>query len=809
MQHTYASCKTTLGKALVLEGMEAKGQVVGRMLDMTLEQRFRNPDSTNVEIIYTFPLPWSAVLLGMEIDLNGETLTGMVKAKSQARSEYEEALSEGNSSVLVNVNADRSYTLELGNLMAGETCAVRLHYVQTLQPEQGSLRLTLPTTIAPRYGDPVADGGFEPHAVPISSMVAEYPFAISLLVHGELVKAQVGSPSHHVSIRSIPSVGMKEGSVTEIHLAAKAWLDRDFILVFDQRPHASLGLAAWDKFDVGMGVVMASFKPLLPTRHTKPVTMKVLVDCSGSMAGASIQAARSALHSILDGLNENDRFSLSRFGSSVEHRSKALWKGAPAALAAAQRWAQQLEADLGGTEMEHAILSTLKLPGTSSSDIILITDGEIHAIDDVVETARQSGQRFFVVGIGASVAEGLLRRLAEATGGSGEFVSPAEPVEPAILRLYQRMRSAVVSHLRIEWPQGCGIHAASDVPKTAFDGDDITVFARLTTQTAESLCGQVRLFGHVEGVAEEVCIAEVQANFILDETNTLARLVVHQWYWQLKHSTQVVPATARRQLPALAEKYQLVTDDTGFLLVKKREEGMRAIDMPKIYQAENMMSAGWGGTGGMFAPAFWRKTPSSKARNVNRPSTGGMDDFEIPAFLRRQYEPLDDTPFDPMAGSTFQTPVLCAMFWLEEGNAQAAENTFWDNQKGLTPAGVSESLQLNPKSLWPESYQALRDIGLSDSVVDWLEFVVGAGREEVNVVQVFLLIISEIDFDLRQRALGTVTRWRQRHEEDVQASDKSRQKLVKLIRKTLSATKANEWPSEVVDFGEAPLVSEA
>ena len=49
-----------------------------------------------------------------------------------------------------------------------------------------------------------------------------------------------------------------------------------------------------------------------------------------------------------ESLRDGDRFSLSRFGDSVEHRCKALWKVAPPSMVAAQRWAQRLEADLGG-----------------------------------------------------------------------------------------------------------------------------------------------------------------------------------------------------------------------------------------------------------------------------------------------------------------------------------------------------------------------------------------------------------------------------------------------------------------------------
>ena len=79
------SFKTTDGSKLVLKGVKAQGRVVGRMLDMTLEQRFRNPESFNVEVVYTFPLPWHAVLLGLEVEVNGQTRVGGVQRKAKAR----------------------------------------------------------------------------------------------------------------------------------------------------------------------------------------------------------------------------------------------------------------------------------------------------------------------------------------------------------------------------------------------------------------------------------------------------------------------------------------------------------------------------------------------------------------------------------------------------------------------------------------------------------------------------------------------------------------------------------------------------
>jgi Ca-activated chloride channel homolog len=820
-----ARFQTVDGEDMVFESAKAEGRIVGRMLDMHLEQRFRNPSRENVEVVYTFPLPWQAVLMGLEVELNGETLTAQVKAKSTARAEYEEALSEGDTGILLTVNRDRSHTLELGNLMPGESCVIRLHYVQILQPEQGSLRLTLPTTLAPRYGDPLQDGGYEPHAAPEISTSVEYPFDIHLTVQGELVNARLGSPSHKVAIRSIPAVGMKESHVLDIRLASAAWLDRDFVLLFEELPHASLGLASWDRLDAGLGVVMASFTPRLPTRQNLPVTVKVLVDCSGSMAGDSIQAARSALQGVLKGLKPEDRFSLSRFGSTVEHRSKALWKGAPAALAAARRWAETLEADLGGTQMNDAILSTLALPGAQRCDMLLVTDGDIHAIDAVIESAQQSGHRFFVVGIGSSVSEGLLRRLAEDTGGSCEFVAPGEQVQPAILRLYQRMRSPVVTHARIAWPPGCSLHAASELPKSVFDGDDITVFARLQSLQAQALAQPIQLRGRIDGIEGEVLLAELTPAFIADEGNTLARLAANQRYWQLRNGGDEVPAVLTKQLPALAEKYQLVTDDTSLVLVKHRADGEKALDMPQLKKVKGMLAAGHGGHGSvLFSRNMTDDLPFGLVMMSAVRSSTGLS--AIGAAPRAMYRMLESRSSRSPRASAPRKPSKFLDEFLGTPDVQSepvrqwkappsSRDTYWAMEldsptngvrhyEGLTPAGLAHALRNNPEAIWPTRYEQLREIAIGERVIEWLEFVVGAGHQEDEVVRAFLDVMKEMEFTPLKTVEMMVGRLLGKFNEQLPATERQ---LRTLILSAMAEASATRWPASVLDFAETSFVS--
>ena len=70
--------------APVLCGVRANGRLDGVLFDLTLRQTYRNTSDSVLEVVYTFPLPTQAVLLGFASELNGERKIGTVVAKRAA-----------------------------------------------------------------------------------------------------------------------------------------------------------------------------------------------------------------------------------------------------------------------------------------------------------------------------------------------------------------------------------------------------------------------------------------------------------------------------------------------------------------------------------------------------------------------------------------------------------------------------------------------------------------------------------------------------------------------------------------------------
>ena len=637
-----ATLRNSQGAPLILKDVAITGELRGAMFEAHVRQTFSNPTNTHAEVVYSFPLPWGATLLGVEVQLGQVKLNGTVVAKAQAAEQYEETLSKGDAAIMLERGNDGNYVLHLGNLAPGEQCVIDMHYGQLLQFEQGGLRLAIPTVIAPRFGDAVREGGLAPYQVPETDLLTEYGFNLTLKLHGDLVNARIASPSHPISVARNSAA-----DVVTIALTQQSYLDRDFILVLDQLAQCSVATVAPDYVDEKTFVATASFSPSIPNAKAQNTAVKILVDCSGSMSGGSIQAARRALMAVVKKFNTGDKFSLSKFGSSVEHRSKSLWTTSEQSRLGAEKWIGELEADMGGTDMLDAIASTFALAHGSPCDVLLITDGQIHGIDAMIKKAKDSKHRVFSVGIGSSPSENLLRRLAVETNGACDFVAAGEAVEPAIVRMFNRLRSPAVTKVSVQWPEGFTPKLLTKVDSTAFEGDTLHASAWFSTKPT----GRITLLGQLVGQNTVQELGSVEINETPATSTALSRLAAAEHMQQFADTTQATK---------LALDYQLVTEHTNFLMLHERSAEDKAPNMPELHKVKQMLPAGWGGAG-MDQVHFMITSASlscddsmsyeissptvMRGRGANSPQSrlleiSGMDHYDIPAFLRRQIDPV-------------------------------------------------------------------------------------------------------------------------------------------------------------------------
>jgi len=606
MRDQPAMLQSTSGETMALEGVTARGAVRGLLFELTVEQRYRNPGTKNVEAVYTFPLPFEAVLLDLDVEINGRKLSALVVEKKAAERRYEETIDQGDSAIMLERAGDGLCTLNLGNLMAGESATIRYRYAQLLRYEHGSVRIAVPTVIAPRYGDPTR-AGLAPHQVLLTDLAAEYPFELSLDLAGDIAAGALASPSHAIATKRT-----EEG--VRVTLARGAFLDRDFVLNVGGLAGRSLAVVARDGEAY---VALASFCADLPRDASAlPFRLKLLVDCSGSMAGDSIEAARGALHRILASLTPADRFAFSRFGSTVVHETRGLIAADEAAVRKASERVGAMDADLGGTEMPAALRQVFALGGSDdAADVLLITDGEIWNAEGLVAEARAAKQRVFVVGIGSAPAEGVLKRLAEASGGACEFVAPNEDAEGAILRMFSRLRAPRVERAEIAWP--ATVAWTTPLPGGLFGGETIHAFAGF----AAAPSGDVALKLIARGDAKSLTAsAALPATAVEDPT--LARVAA---------SRRIESASEAEQLK-LALDYGLLTARTNLLVVHERAEGEKAKDLPELARVAQMHAAGWHGVGSVHEARVMHVNACMFDASVDI----SFDASEQPAVVRRR-----------------------------------------------------------------------------------------------------------------------------------------------------------------------------
>jgi Ca-activated chloride channel family protein len=517
----------------------------------------------------------------------GKTWQGTVLPKVQAEQDYERAIASGDTPIMVEKSGDGLYTAQLGNLKPGEEAIIEITYAQLLRVEHGQVRLSIPTTIAPRYGDARKVGKLkQPASVDVAEDVV-YPLSLQLEVAGAMGKLPIHCPSHTMQVQA-------KDDVTTLSLFGEAFLDRDVVLLIDQVPQQQVATLTQDGEEFP---ALLSITPTLTAEASASaceIQLKVLVDCSGSMGGESMTLAKKGLMALMPLLSSADVVSFSRFGNQPKRVIGRMTAATPEFKASSLREAiEGTDADMGGTEMNSALVDTFNIKTERSErpvNVLVITDGEIWDIESTIQLARESNHRVFAIGVGSSPAESLLRDIAAYSDGACELVSPNEDMAAAMQRMVMRMRQGVVADLAVDWY--APVLWQSPAPKVLYPGETIHLAAVLASQPATQPTVTGNGLGSLGvGVAEmdemdEMAVSGTpgDAAWPLSEAPTLARMVGAR---RLRDAGSAEAATA------LALRYQLVTEHTNLLLIAEREDGDKAQGLPQPHQVPQMLAAGW------------------------------------------------------------------------------------------------------------------------------------------------------------------------------------------------------------------------
>lgn len=581
-----------------------------------LHHSFQNDGERSVEAVYTFPIPLDAAFMGMEAVLAGERRIAEVLPARQASRQYDDAVADGDSAVLLERVEPGLLCVSLGNLKPGEEGEITLRFVAALSVADGRARFSLPLVQRPRYGR----SKLPEMVTPQTDFAVEHALQAQIVVRGLLAGCAVQCATQDAQFQVI--AGELRATLAE------AMLDRDLVMIFNL-PEQGLSRSRW-VVDGDQSIGVVSFVPPLPptSNLSQAVELCLVLDCSGSMNGDAIAQTRQALMSIAQSLNDADHLQVLRFGSSVVPVFQRPLKVSARVKQSLFEWVSTVQADLGGTNMQAALDQAIDALSAARGTerlpvIILVTDGAVAplAVEAAQERATLLGIRIFVVAVGSSAGVDVLGPLASATQATLERAVPAEPIADAVMRQFRRARQRHPLNMQIQW----GSDGEGPPLGIVYAGDAVTALARFPDQKRRT-------------VRVQTSSTDASLSFNLDHL-----VVSPEWRtWSGQQCHLHATGNAKADL---ALRYGLITEETSAVLVKVRVEGDKVVGLPAIIPIAHMRPHGMG-----IAMSLSMARPSPLARQVPAAdlSFGGEYcrspiDRQVPAASHSMCEDFDSS----------------------------------------------------------------------------------------------------------------------------------------------------------------------
>lgn len=408
--------------------------VIGCNSRTVLTQIFFNPtDEIISKSRYIFPLYDGSTVINFRYWVgNDSMIEGVVMPKKEARTIFKNALAEKKIASLLVEETPEIFEISLGNIPPASIVRVEILYLNELKLDVGGegLLVTIPTSIAPRYG-----------RAPMQESLMRRQTKLS----GKGLRIQVDiaapDPLHVPESRTHPikyspasvddfaklvdttssRVDNSKGRVSTAH--PFPILDRDFVLLVQTRDRSILeprALMEHCETSCGTAALQVSVNPLklfadAARSDLNETEIIFVLDRSGSMGDEKIEMLKKTLEIFLDKMSGKHAclFNICSFGSSTQ----LLWpQSTPCSISSLKRALEFLstscKSNMGGTELQSAL--TVALGSRSNSkdvktQFIVMTDGEVWDYNGVMRFVKSikckyhDKVRYFAISIGDEV----------------------------------------------------------------------------------------------------------------------------------------------------------------------------------------------------------------------------------------------------------------------------------------------------------------------------------------------------------------------------------------------------------------------
>ncbi|XP_030601322.1 von Willebrand factor A domain-containing protein 5A-like [Archocentrus centrarchus] len=489
-----------------LKSIEVELEVRDHVATVVSTLNYENKEDKPLEAVFVFPLPGDAAVCHFSAKIGQTQIVAEVKEKQEAREEYDDALSSGQQAFLLEESEQSPdiFSLSVGSLPPGESASIRLEYVTELavQADDG-LRFCLPAVLNPRY----QPQGSEAAGVQVTSVPASLvPYSLSF-------SARVSSPRPVSKVESNCSLDPLQYLSTDqtqatVKLAAGHKFDRDVeLLIYYKDAHQPTAVVEAGQASAEAGtlmgdpVVMVSLYPEFPQSVMSSLAscgeFVFLMDRSGSMSNTRIRSARDSLLLLLKSLPMGCYFNIYSFGSRYEHIFPKSVEYSQQTMEEALKKVEQMEANLGGTEILQPLKHIYSQPCIPNQprQLFVFTDGKVGNTKEVIDLVKKNSDshRCFSFGIGEGASSALINGIAKEGGGHAQFITGTDRMQPKVMQSLRFALQPTVVDISVTWdlPKEVSVTVLSPPITALFQGQRSLIYAQLSGQSSEAAEGCV------------------------------------------------------------------------------------------------------------------------------------------------------------------------------------------------------------------------------------------------------------------------------------------------------------------------------
>ncbi len=550
----------------------------------SVEQVFHNPNDTELEAIYSFPVPDKASVGEFTYWIDGKPVTGEVLEKQRAREVYQQERDQGHEVALTEQDGYRTFDSYVYPVKPQQDVRIRLVYLQPAHVDSG----------IGRYVYPLQEGGVDEERTAFWNYqdVVTESFSFDLKLRSSYPIDEMRLPQHPQAVaNALPpqewAVSLHNGQATEEQGATQTpstviqKLDKDIVVYWrhQQGLPGSVDMVTHKEPGKDRGTFMLT---LTPGDDLAAITQGrdwvFILDLSGSMQG-KYQSLVEGVRKGLSSLSDVDRFKVVLFNDRAQQLSSGYQQATPENTRQIIDRLEQSQPS-GSTNLYAGLELGIKgLDSDRPSALVLVTDGVANVghteKKDFLTLLERYDVRLFTFVMGNSANRPLLQGMAKISNGFAMNVSNSDDIVGQLMLATSKLTHEALHDIDVKIS---GVKVKDLTPErigSLYRGQQLILFGHYWGDgTAD-----VRVHGKVSGQP-----IEYRTRFEFPAQSTRNPEVERLWAFasieDLQNRIDYLgeDADSRQAIVDLAKEYSLVTDYTSMTVMREEQYQHYGID---------------------------------------------------------------------------------------------------------------------------------------------------------------------------------------------------------------------------------------